>query len=100
MKDLLKHPSTIVVVALIVLLGAVCTYLDWNKEQTRKATEAAVLTGNGYTNVTMLDDRGSCPRGIYARWYVATNPAGEQERGLVCIVYSDDTPYIIPTYKK
>lgn len=100
MKDIFKNPTAIVVVVLIALIGGIFTYLDWDKEQARKATEAAVLTGHGYTDVTMLDDRGSCPRGIYARWYVATNPAGEQERGLVCIVYSDDTSYIIPTYKK
>lgn len=31
MKNLLKHPSVIVVVVLIVPLGALCTYLDWDK---------------------------------------------------------------------
>jgi hypothetical protein len=95
-----KYKSLAVVIAFFLVLGLGCLYADRINEQDRKVTEAAVLTGNGYTEVTMMDERGSCPRGIYARWYEATNPSGKRERGLVCIVYSNDVPYVIPTFTR
>lgn len=92
--------SIIVLLCAIIFLVVGAFYLDWSAERDRKASERAVMLGNGYTGITLHKERGTCPNGSYSRWYDATNPEGQHETGMVCMTSEGITPYVIPAHKE
>lgn len=55
------------------------------------------LTVSGYSNIKILKGKTNCKDGRYGVYYLATNPKGEKERGLVCVPNYGETGYISPT---
>lgn len=92
--------SIVVLIAALVVICTAVLLTDYNDDRDRVETERNALMAHGYSDATISKERTTCPNGVYGKWYNATNAEGKHERGVLCITYPGDVPYLIPSFSK